>query len=363
MQEELIRVKTQLETFENLQKIIKSDFSEIARDTIKSEQEDLRKQHQEALDLKLAPLTKELGEFKNKVEEFNTTGVKNTAMLSEKLSTLEKSNQEITREANNLVSALKTNQNVKGSYGEGLLDTILQSCGMHEGVHYTKQFVTHSIDENGQEREIRPDVVINLPNERHLVIDSKMTLTSFLEYSEDEAKLPKFKTEVSKRVKDLADKKYESAVDLNQSDFVLMYIPIESSLSLLYEDSELINKAYKANIIIVGTSSLLTTIRLVNQLMAQQKQQESVDKIVAAGTSLYETFDKFCKDLLDIKNKFEVLNSQFTTTINRFKRGNKNNPSLFSQVEALKDFGITTTKQIPHELLEELSEEDVLSSD
>ena len=128
-----------------------------------------------------------------------------------------------------------------------------------------------------------------------------------------------------------------------------MYIPIENSLHFLYEDSELINLAYKANVIIVGTSSLLTTIRLVIQLMAQQKQQESVNNIVQAGTSLFETFSKFCEDLLDIKHKFEALESQFNTTINRFKRGNK---SLFSQVQALKDFGITTTKEIPAELLD-----------
>jgi len=363
VQIELVKVKTQLETFENLQKIIKTDFSEIARETIKSEQEDLRKQHQETLELKLAPLTKELGEFKTKVEDFNTTGVKNTAVLSEKLATLEKSNQAITKEANNLVTALTTNQNVKGSYGEGLLETILQTCGMQEGIHYTKQFVTQSVSENDTTHTIRPDVVINLPQERHLIVDSKMTLTSYLECTEDENKIPKFKSEVAKRIKDLADKNYQNANDLYQPDFVLMYIPIETSLGLLYEDTELINKAYKANIIIVGTSSLLTTIRLVNQLMAQQKQQESVNKIVKAGMNLYETFVQFCDDLVDVKKKFETLNSQLNKTINRFQRGNKNKPSLFSQVEALKDYGITTTNNIPQELLEELSEKEIEYTD
>ena len=363
IQEELIRVKTQLETFDNLQKMIKTDFSEIARETIKSEQEDLRKQHQETLELKLAPLTKELGEFKTKVEKFNENGIKNTAELATKLTNLEQNTQTITKEAENLVKALKTNQNVKGAYGEELLDTILQYCGMEEGIHYTKQFVTHSISEEGKEQTIRPDVVVNLPEKRNLIIDSKMTLKSFLEYTEDEENLPKFKDEVKKRIKDLADKKYENAEGLNQCDFILMYIPIENSISVLYQDMDLINKAYKSNIIIVGTPSLLATIRLVNQLTAQQKQQESVNNIVQAGMNLYETFVQFCDDLVDVKKKFEMLNSQLNKTINRFQRGNKSKPSLFSQVEALKDYGITTVNNIPQELLEELPEKEIESSD
>ncbi len=359
-QEELIKAKTQLETFGDLEKMIKSDFSEIARNTIREEQEDLRKQHQEALELKLAPLAKELGEFKTKVEDFNTTGIKNTAALVEKITNLEKSTSEITKEANQLANALTLNQNIKGAYGEGLLDTILQSCGMQEGIHYTKQFVSKSISDDESTHTIRPDIVLNLPDNRHLIIDSKMTLTSYLECMQNEEQLPKFKSEVKKRIMDLAEKNYQKADDLYQPDFVLMYVPIENSVNLLYEDNDLINKAYKANVIIVGTSALLTTIRLVNQLLSQQKQQESVNKIVQAGTNLYETFAKFCDDLLDVKKRFDLLNTQFNKTINRFKRDNKNSPSLFSQVEALKDYGITTSKEIPSELLEDVQDNDEL---
>ena len=338
---------------------MKSDFSEIARETIKNEQEDLRKQHKESLELTLAPLTKELGEFKTKVENFNENGIKNTTSIIEKITNLEKSSAEVSKEANMLANALSTNQNVKGAYGEGLLDTILQYCGLQEGVHYTKQCVTQSVGEDGALHTIRPDVVLNLPDNRYLIIDSKMTLTSYLEFMKDRETLPKFKAEVKKRIVDLSEKNYQKAEGIYQSDFVLMYIPIESSLNYLYEDMELINLAYRANVIIVGTSSLLTTIRLVNQLMAQQKQQESVNKIVKAGTNLYETFAKFCEELMDLKKRFEGLNTQFTKTVNRFQRGNKNTPSLFSQVEALKQCGLLTSKEIPVELLEKEDDEKV----
>ncbi|MCQ2753647.1 MAG: DNA recombination protein RmuC [bacterium] len=350
---------------ENLREIIKNDFVQLANETIKNEQEDLRKQNRETLEEKILPLTKELGEFKAKVEAFNEKGVENTTKIVDQLSNLEKNNKIIQQEAQNLVEALTKNQNVKGSYGEDLLDTILQSCGMQEGIHYSKQFVTKSANLKDDELHIvRPDVVINLPNERHLIIDSKVTLTSYLDYIEDNSKLGEFKTEVKKRITDLSNKNYQNADDISQPDFVLLYMPVESSVNLLYEDTDLIKQAYKSNIIIVGTASLLTTIRLVNQLLAQQKQSESINQIVAAGANLYDTFVQFCEDLMEVQSKMNDVNAKLTTTINRFKRGNKNKPSLFSQVNALKDFGINSVKEIPEKLLETDTDiEGVLSND
>ena len=365
LKEELITVSAKSKSTEELQEIIKRDFVQLANETIKNEQEDLRKQNRESLEEKILPLTKELGEFKAKVEKFNLAGVENTTKIVEQIGNLEKNNKVIEQEAKNLVDALTKNQNVKGSYGEDLLDTILQSCGMVEGIHYSKQMVMTSANlRDNEEHIIRPDVVINLPNDHHLIIDSKVTLTSYLEYIKDNDKLKEFKNEVKKRIVDLANKNYQNAGDLSQPDFVLMYMPIETSVNLLYEDAELINSAYKSNIIIVGTSSLLATIRLVNQLMAQQKQKESINQIVNAGTNLYETFVQFCEDLLDVQKRFDDVNKKLNTTINRFRRNSKNKPSLFSQVEALREFGINTNKEIPEKLLaepeESIEEDDIL---
>ena len=359
IKEELIKLKAKMESSENLQEIIKRDFVQLANETIKNEQEDLRKQNRETLEEKILPLTKELGEFKEKVEHFNLKGVENTTKIVEQITNLEKNNKIIEQEAKNLVEALTKNQNTKGSYGENLLDTILNSCGMQEGVHYSKQFVTTSTNLKDEEtHKIRPDVVVYLPNNRHLIIDSKVTLTSYLDYIEDNSKIGDFKSEVKKRIVDLSNKNYQGAGDLFQPDFVLMYMPIESSVNMLYEDSDLIMQAYKSNIIIVGTASLLTTIRLVNQLLAQQKQAESVQQIVTAGTNLYETFVQFCDDLVDLQRKMNDVSSKFTTTINRFKRNSKNKPSLFSQVNALKDYGINSLKEIPQALLNEIETEE-----
>ena len=355
--EELIKLKTQMETTGSLQEIIKNDFVKLANETIKNEQEDLRKQNREALEEKILPLKNELGEFKNKVEKFNLAGVENTTKIVEQILNLEKNNKLIAQEAKNLTEALTKNQNIKGAYGENILDTVLEYCGMREGIHYDKQLVTTSSNlKDDEDHIIRPDIVINLPGNRHIIIDSKVTLTSYLEYIDDPSRLKDFKAEVKKRITDLANKNYQNAENLWQPDFIMMYIPIETSLSLLYEDADLINSAYKSKIIIVGTASLLATMRLVDQLFAQEKQCESVGEIVNAGVNLYETFVQFCEDLIDVQKRFEDVGKKLNTTINRFKRGNKNKPSLFSQVEALKELGINSAKTIPDKLLEEIDE-------
>lgn len=358
--EELIRLRTESKNYNSLQELIKQDFVRLANETIKQEQEDLRKQNREVLEEKILPLKAELGEFKSKVEKFNLTGVENTTKIIEQILNLEKNSATIAQEAKNLTEALTKNQNIKGAYGENLLDTILQACGMKEGVHYTKQFVTTSenlCDE--AEHTIRPDVVINLPDNRHIVVDSKVTLTSYLACVEDKDKIKDFKAEVKRRIIDLSNKNYQNAESLWQPDFVLMFLPIEASLQLLYQDFDLINFAYKSNVIIVGTASLLATIRLVNQLFTQQKQCECVNHIVNAGTNLFETFVQFCDDLVDVQKRFDEVNKKLHKTINRFKRKNNNKPSLFSQMEALRDYGINSAKEIPEKLLECELEEDI----
>lgn len=357
--EELIRLRAESKNYTSLAELIKQDFVRLANESIKQEQEDLRKQNREALEEKILPLKNELGEFKAKVEKLNITGVENTTKIVEQILNLEKNSATIAQEAKNLTEALTKNQNVKGAYGENLLDTVLQACGMREGIHYTKQFVTTSenlCDET--EHKIRPDVVINLPANRHIVVDSKVTLTSYLACVEDKDKIKDFKAEVKKRIADLANKNYQSADKLWQPDFVLMFMPIETSLQILYQDLDLINFAYKSNVIIVGTASLLATIRLVNQLFTQQKQCECVNHIVNAGTNLFETFVQFCDDLVDVQKRFDDVNKKLNTTINRFKRRNNNKPSLFSQVESLRDYGINSAKEIPVNLLECELEED-----
>ena len=331
-----------------MQEILKQNFKQIALETLCNEKESLNKQNNESLEAKIKPLTEKISEFQSKIDSYNILGTQNTTKIIEQIGILEKNNKTIEKETKNLVEALSQNRNVKGKYGENLLEDILKLTGMVEGIHYNKQFVTSSVSlSDGEEHTVRPDFVVNLPNEHKLVIDSKVTLSSYLKYVENPELIKDFKTEFTKRITELSDKNYQNADGYESVDFVFLYVPIESCINLIYQDSEIIDFAYKSNVIIVGTGSLLTSLRLVCYLVSQQKQQENLKEIVNAGTNLYETFVQFCDDLTELQKRFDNVSVQFGKTINRFKRNNPNKPSLFSQVKALKELGISSSKEIP----------------
>ena len=369
--EELNNAKTELNTLhaqikaqEDFRNLIKEDFSKLAVQTINEQQEDLRKQNREILDDKIKPLSEKLQEFQKQVNDFHKSGEVNKTEIIKEIENLRNNSQKLSEDAVKLTKALTMSQNVKGAYGEDLLDVILQSGGLKENIHYTKQFRTTSASSKDETlHKIKPDFVINLPNEKHLIIDSKLTLTSYLEYEENQnaQTKEKFKQALKARIKDLSDKNYESATDLTQPDFILLYMPIENSISMVYSDDdfqEILHMAYNSNIIIVGSASILTIVRLVNQLWAIQSQYENSNKIALAGANLYETFVAFCENLQDIQKKFDDVSGLFTKTINRFTRNSAKNPSLFSQVEILKnEYKINTTKQIPQQFLEEQIQE------
>ena len=357
-------LEAQTKTQEDFRNIIKEDFSKLAVQTINEQQEDLRKQNREILDDKLKPLNEKLQEFQKQVSDFHTTGEVNKKELLKEIENLKNNSQKLSEDAVKLTNALTMSQNVKGSYGEDLLEIILQTGGLKENIHYSKQFRTTSANSKDESlHNIKPDFVINLPNKKHLIIDSKLTLTSYLEYEENQnvQTKEKFKQAIKARIKELSDKNYESASNLFQPDFILLFMPIENCISMVYSDNDfqdILHLAYASNIIIAGAASVLTIVRLVNQLWAIQSQYENSNKIALAGANLYETFVAFCENLQDIQKKFDDVSGLFTKTINRFSRNSSKNPSLFSQVQILKDeYKINTTKQIPQEFLEEQKEE------
>ena len=370
--EELSILRSKTQSLAELKDLIKNDFARLAAQTINEQQEDLRNQNREILVEKIKPLNDNIKEFRDKVTAFQEKGVEMKTEIMAELDYLKENNKRLSEDAIKLTNALTMNQNVKGSYGEGLLEVILQSGGLKEGIHYSKQYYTKAANIKDESLHgIKPDIVINMPNEKHLIIDSKMTLTSYVEYQEKQNKDAKnnFIKEIKARIKELSEKNYNEAKNLSQPDFILLYMPIENSVGMIYSDNdfrEIVQLAYSSNIIIVGSASLLTVVRLVNQLWAIQSQFENSNKIAEAGAKLYDTFEVFCESLLDIQKKFNEVSGLFTKTINRFKRNSPKNPSLFSQVELLKnEYKVNTLKQIPQEFLSEeeisgcISEEDV----
>ena len=340
---------------EDMIKILQDEFKSIANQALIDNQNQLTEQNKISLEERLKPLNWTLKDYQEKIEKFNVENAKDTTSLKGEISKLIENTKEAHEVTRNLTNALTLSQNKKGAFGEGALEVILNCCGFEENIHYSKHFSSTSVDANGENKRIYPDFVVYLPENKNIVIDSKMNFKSYLDYqnaetqADKEIHLKNFKNDIKNTIKDLSKKNYQNGENLNSPDFIFMYIPVENSLALIYDDLALVNYAYENNIILVGNVSILTTLRLVKLLLAEEKQRESVIEIAKVGTSLFEKFSAFCADLQSIQRRIAQVDSDFKTAIGRFQRGED---SLFRSVEKLKSMGIITTKEIPAEFLE-----------
>lgn len=355
LQAENLELKTRTGLNESIVNEVKAEFSKIAQDSLKNQQEQLLSEH--SMDLKnrielfkseeITPINKLLKEFKESIDNYQKAHETESLEIKNAISTAEK-----------YAKALTTNQNSKGEFGEEWLEQILKFANLEENIHYTKQFVSEGV---------KPDILLKLPNDKHLIIDSKAILKNFLEYREsDDENLKKiFITDLNTCINNLAKKNYEEIPDTQQPGFILMYIPVETCLNLIYTDYDfrgVIDNANSKNIIIVGSSSLLVTLRLVNQLWASKTRYDNVQNIIKVGESLYNNIAHHAQNLMNIQQAVEKASESIRTEINRFKL--KNNGSIFKDAEKLREFGIEskniktgkklTDNSIPAEFLEDI---------
>lgn len=331
LQAENLELKTRTGLNENILNEVKVAFSKIAQDSLKNQQEQMLSEH--SADLKnrielfkseeINPINKLLKEFKDSIDSYQKAHEIESLEIKNAISTAEK-----------YAKALTTNQNLKGEFGEKWLEQILKIANLEENVHYTKQFVSDGV---------KPDVLVKLPDDKHLIIDSKVILKNFIEYRQaDDENIKKiFISDLNTCINNLAKKNYEEIPNTRQPGFILMYIPIETCVNLIYTDYDfrgVIENANSKNIIIVGTSSLLVTLRLVNQLWASRIRYDNVQNIIKVGESLYNNIAVHSQRLLNIQQAIEKASESIQTEINRFKL--KNNGSIFKDAEKLKEFGI-----------------------
>ena len=241
--------------------------------------------------------------------------------------------QYILKSAVELNKLLTTNQNLKGKFGEDCLENVIKYCFPQNKLNYIKQYSTL----NSDDKSIKPDYLINLPNDKNMIIDCKLNLEKYIEYKQasDEIKLNKKKeliADINSTVNSLANKKYETAKNLLQPDFILMYIPLERVLTLIDTDSDflsVVKNANEKNIIIVGNSSILTTLRLVNLLWAQNKQQENIENIINIAQNIYDIIANHSQNLYNLK---QIIN-QNTETFNKEFEKFSENSKIFKETQ------------------------------
>lgn len=328
---ENLELKAKIGLNENIINTVKAEFSKIAQESLKNQQEQLLSVHSTDLKTKMdlfkaeeiSPLNTILKDFKDSIDNYQKSHKEESLEIKNAISIAEK-----------YAKALTTNQNSKGEFGEKLLEQTLNFANLKENVHYTKQF---------SQGATKPDFIIYFPENKHLIIDSKVILKNYLEYRETETECDKkaFLNDLTTCINQLGNKHYEQIENTHQAGFILMYIPIESCVNLIYTDPDfrkILELANTHNIIITGTSSIIVTLRLVANLWTTKNSYDNIKNIIETGEKLYNNIATHAQNLLTIQSAIENASKSINSEINRFKE--KNNGSIFKEAEKLHEFGI-----------------------
>jgi len=279
--------------------------------------------------------------------------IEKAATFKEQIEQLKTLNIKISEEASNLTNALKGDNKLQGNWGELILERVLESSGLEKGQEYKTQVSLVNADAD----RIMPDAVIYLPDDKHIIIDSKVSLTAYERYvnetdsTEKDKHLKAHITSVKTHVKGLSDKKYQTAEKLTSPDFILLFIPIEASFgAAVKEDVGLFNFAWDKNVVIVSPSTLLATLKTVVALWKQEKQNKNVLKIAEESGKLYDKFVGFMQDIDDIERSFEKTTKQFGEAQKKLYSGTGN---IVSRIEKIKKLGAKASKKIDEKYLED----------
>lgn len=346
--------KSKLDVLNQLQEIVKKDFTEIANKVIKEEQSDLREQNREALDEKLKPIKENFEKFREKVEEFNKQGECNTATLKEKIENLVKESQKIGLTATELTNVIKANSQARGEFGEMILENLLKQAGLVNKRDDAEKgnYITQQTFKDSSKTSERPDVVLDLPENKNIIIDSKCPLKNFIDFcnSNDDTEksecLKYFYSEVMKMIDDLSGK-YNSLEGLHTPEFKLMFLPLESCASYVYANQKIVSYAWTKDIFIVSPSTLFATLKLINRAWLQQNQSKDLKNILKTATDAYEKLVLFVDRLEKIRAS---LNSTAIAFDSAFKTV-KGQGGLLSKLERLNELDIHPKNKLDEKYL------------
>lgn len=350
------KIETQKKELEEIQTRLKTEFKNIANEVLEDKSKRFTEQNKVNLEGILNPLRDRIKDFEDKVDKTYKADSSERISLKEQLKHLTELNKQVSEEANNLVKALKGDSKKQGNWGEMILDKILEKSGLVEGEGYVKQFSINT--EEG--KRYQPDVVIKLPDNKHIIIDAKVSLVAYnaCVNAENETDREKFLKEhllsVRAHIKGLSEKNYQESTQFDTPDFVLLFLPIESSFSIaLQGDNELYQYAWDRKIVLVSPTTLLATLRTVASIWKQEKQTKHAIEIAEKAGALYDKFTLLVTDLIDVGKKMDAAKSSYSDAMNKLHLGSGN---LVNRVEAIKKLGAKATKALPQNLLERSEE-------
>lgn len=338
------------------QKSMAQQFEILAQKIFQEKTQSFRVESEKNLLNLLNPLREGLKDFQKKVEDTYQNEARERFALKDELKRLMDLQNRMETETVNLTKALKGDVKAQGSWGEIMLERLLESAGLREGEEYLSQAREMKLkDEDGH--ALRPDVVINLPEGKHLIIDSKVSLTHYHQYvqaaNQEEATryLTSFKNSLAQHIQGLAGKKYHFLDKIEAPEFTLMFFPIEGAYGLaLQSDPTLFTYCWDRGIVIVGPTTLLATLKTVASLWRQERQNQNAMKIALESGKLYDKFVGLVEDLEGLGRSIANTQKSFETTMNKLSEGKGN---LIGRVEAIKKLGARATKELPNHLVPE----------
>lgn len=370
-QERVLRVKaeTQLEaerqsvadkvrSQEDMEKALREQFRNLAGDVLQEQSRRFKENNTESMNMILKPLKDNIADFRLRMEGIFSHQTEQSGALKNELKRLMELNAQITTETTNLTNALKGNSKVQGDWGEVILQTILEKSNLIKGVHYDTQLNVK--DEEGN--NLRPDVVMYLPGDKQIIIDSKVSLTAYVNYVAAEsdaaarASMAAHVASVRQHVKELGSKQYQQY--MQSPDFVIMFVPNEPAfLDALKEDNTIWSDAYEKKVIVSSPTNLFALLKIVADLWQRDEQTKNQEKIIKCGTTLYEQLVAFEDELLNVGASIVKAQENYDKALKRLRSGNNN---IVRVGERLRDMGLPTVKRQNSKLLNDIatSEED-----
>lgn len=341
------KLENERKQLNEIQEKFKAEFENLANKILQSNTKEFNAASIKNLGDVLSPLKDKLLSFEKKVEDTYEKGIKDQTNLKVELRRLHELSLRLDQDAQNLTKALKSDTKKQGNWGEIILERVLERSGLTRDQEYFVQQTAH--DESGH--LFRPDIIVKLPDNKHLIIDSKVSLTAYTQYVSEEEGLKKDASlklhlaSIKKHIKELRSKSYDSLSEFNSPDFVLMFMPIEPAFALAVQsDPELFNYAWKERVVIVSPTTLLATLRTVASIWKYEKQNQNALEIAERGGRLYDKFVNFIKDMESIGVNIQRANKSYEDAQKKLSSGPGN---IIRQVDQLKKMGVSTKSSLP----------------
>lgn len=331
---------------------LKQEFKHLAHEIFEARGKVLSDQHHEQLHSLLAPFKEQLGEFRTKVEQAHQEDSAGRAALKQQLETLHQLNRKMTDDAENLAKALKGDKKLQGNWGEMQVETILDSSGLIKGQEYQRE--PNYRDEDGQNR--RPDFIVHLPEGKHLIIDSKVSLVDYMAFvnaetdAERDAAMTRHIQSIRNHINSLSQKDYPSLPQIKAPDFVFMFMPIEPAfISAFQHDQQLFNDAFEKRIVVVTPTTLLATLRTVANLWTIERQNANTRKLAEKGRLVYDKLRVFVEKMEKLDVQLGNARTTYDDAMGTLKHGRGN---LIAQADQFLALGVRVKKELPSKTLE-----------